>query len=108
MKPDSQIRPTDTIRLTKGGSSLRSPGYITGVDGESDFYIQSGSGDFPVSYSAAGGGSLYHEATGERTALDSDDVISSRIRVYLDANATNTGVENFTPGYHECRHGKYW
>ena len=94
------VRPTDTIsfRLTRGSSRINSQGYVTGVNGRNDFYIYSGSGDYPVTYSVAGGGALYIEnLAGEKVAVPGT-AISSRIRVWLDANASGIDAENFLEG----------
>ena len=40
--PDANIPETTTLRLTRGGSSVNSEGYVTGRDGRTDFYIFSG------------------------------------------------------------------
>ena len=100
VKSDSQIRSTDTFSLSKGGRSLKSPGYITEVNGQEDFYIHSGDNDFPVSYGVVGGGTLYYEdADGARTDLTATTLISGRIKVWLDANASgSTNLENFSDG----------
>ena len=104
VKSDNDIRPTDTIRLTKGGSGVNSQGYITGVDGRSDFYIHGGNSDLPVRYSAVGGGNLYYiDASGTKQSLSNtatlSSVISGRIQVWLDANNSGlTAAEDFDEG----------
>ena len=101
------VRPTDSIsfRFTKGGSSVNSQGYVTNVDGRSDFYIYSGSNDYPVTYTTAEQGRLYiKDLNGNNVALltpgeGSNQPISSRIRVWLDANGSGLDVaETFVLG----------
>ena len=104
VKPASDIRSTDTIRFTKGGSSVNSQGYITKVEGRDDFYVYNGGNDYPVTYELGTLGStspkLYIKALdGSNIELGSSTSISSRIRVWLDANGSGLTSETFNPGY---------
>ena len=95
------VSSTDTVnfQMTEDGTRLNSQGYITNVDGRSDFYIHSGNNDFPIIYSVKGTGNLYYiGADNTRTAVP-DTAISGRIRVYLDANNSElTRPESFENG----------
>ena len=110
------VSPTDSISfsLTRGGTRLNSQGYITRVDGRSDFYIYSGSNDYPVTYALSSfpstnpepnstTPSLYVKGVSGNIALsDLAQPISSRIRVWLDANGSSgtdiSAPENYEPG----------
>ena len=101
VKPDSEISPTDTIRLTRGGSAINSQGYITRVDGRNDFYIQSGSSDYRVTYTLVPAASnLYIKALDGSTNIPVDSSpIPSRIRVWLDANGSGiSAAETYVVG----------
>ena len=57
VKSDSDISETTTLQLKRDSTNVNSQGYITGLDGRTDFYIYGGGGrsNYPVKYSVDGG-----------------------------------------------------
>ena len=54
VQADGSIPATTVLQLTKDSTRVKSEGYITGLDGRTDFYIFSNStGNYPVTYSLA-------------------------------------------------------
>ena len=99
-RSNSAIPKGTILQLYKDGSRINSEGYITGLNGRRDFYIQSGSSDYPVTYSvtpsAARG--LFTGATfADRATPTNTTSIASRVRVWLSMNSA-TLTDDFGRG----------
>ena len=99
VRADSAIPDGTMLRLTQDGRSVNSEGYITGLDGRRDFYIQSGSGDYPVTYSVTPTDrGLFTGATfADRVTPTDTETIASRVRVWLSMNGS-TLTDSFNLG----------